>query len=270
MAQKATATKTALEPVSARSVESKSVFEEFDRLYNAIARRAFELFESNGRNSGNELDDWLRAESEFLHPVKLNITESGDALAIEAQIDAIYNPSTGIPRALAGGTRLVDNGDGTVTDNATGLMWERKDSVNGGTNYNDPHDTDNGYVWTTFGNTSGTAAVGTVFTDFLARLNDHTAGCFAGQCDWRLPTVAELQTIILRAPCFVDPCIDQTIFGPTQDTKYWSSTTSAEFSNDVWTVDFSFDPGPVVDLKSVVNFARAVRGGSQCALNGRC
>lgn len=86
MAQKATATKTALEPVSARSVESKSVFEEFDRVYNAIARRAFELFEGNGRNSGHELDDWLRAESEFLHPVKLNITEAGDALAIEAEV----------------------------------------------------------------------------------------------------------------------------------------------------------------------------------------
>jgi HSP20 family protein len=86
MAQKATATKTALEPVSARSVESKSVFEEFDRVYNAIARRAFELFEGNGRNFGYELDDWLRAESEFLHPVKLNITEAGDALVIEAEV----------------------------------------------------------------------------------------------------------------------------------------------------------------------------------------
>jgi len=37
--------------------------------------------------------------------------------------------------------RFVDNGDGTVTDNMTGLMWEKKDNSSG------IHDMDNIYTW---------------------------------------------------------------------------------------------------------------------------
>src|SRR6059036_1572800 len=38
--------------------------------------------------------------------------------------------------------RFVDNGDGTVTDNQTGLQWEKKDGADGVENYADPHDVD--------------------------------------------------------------------------------------------------------------------------------
>src|SRR2546429_7397381 len=64
--------------------------------------------------------------------------------------------------------RFVDNGDGTVTDNQTGLQWEQKTTtVGSGVNLADPHDVDNSYTWSS----SGTAADGTAFTDFLATLN---------------------------------------------------------------------------------------------------
>jgi len=32
-----------------------------------IRKRAFELFETRGRQSGRELDDWLQAEREIKH-----------------------------------------------------------------------------------------------------------------------------------------------------------------------------------------------------------
>src|SRR5262249_46206772 len=47
---------------------------------------------------------------------------SGDSGAIEARIDVLTN---GIGAALTG-LRFVDNGDGTVTDNQTGLQWDKK------------------------------------------------------------------------------------------------------------------------------------------------
>jgi HSP20 family protein len=58
----------------------------FQELSNSIARRAFEIFDGRGRAVGRALEDWLQAESEFLHPVHVDITESGDALTVRAEV----------------------------------------------------------------------------------------------------------------------------------------------------------------------------------------
>jgi hypothetical protein len=99
--------------------------------------------------------------------------------------------------------RFVDNGNGTVTDNLTALQWEKKTNLDSTPNAADRHDADNTYSWSAV----GMAADGTAYTDFLANLNG--GGCFAGQCDWRLPTVAELLTILSEPyPCGGSPCVD--------------------------------------------------------------
>jgi hypothetical protein len=36
-----------------------------------INKRAYELFEQRGRESGHEMEDWLRAESEIKHHLNL-------------------------------------------------------------------------------------------------------------------------------------------------------------------------------------------------------
>src|SRR5439155_26311809 len=97
----------------------------------------------------------------------------------------------------------------------------------------DPHDVDNTYTWSS----SGTAADGTAFTDFLSRLNACTSSdgstvtaVFAGHCDWRLPPIAELRTILDTSQGNCGGGSGAGIgpnFGPTAASDYWSSTTLA-------------------------------------------
>jgi hypothetical protein len=58
------------------------------------------------------------------------------------------------------GVRFVDNHDGTVTDHKTGLVWEKKDNLDGSVNESDPHDADNTETWSS----SGSVPDGTMFT----------------------------------------------------------------------------------------------------------
>jgi Protein of unknown function (DUF1566)/Collagen triple helix repeat (20 copies) len=143
--------------------------------------------------------------------------------------------------------RYVDNGDGTVTDNQTGLMWEKKTGVLGplGANVPDVHDVNNRYSW---GLDDGlNIADGTIYTEFLPTLNDvlrtlvpaGSTNCFANHCDWRIPEIGELRTIA-TASC--DPtqfaCIDP-IFGPTrQAPNYYSNTTGINDPTVIWSVSF--------------------------------
>lgn len=144
-------------------------------------------------------------------------------------------------------------------------------SVGSGANFADAHDVDNTYTW----NASGPPYPpdGTAFTDFLVMLDtcvstDAVAitGGFAGHCDWRLPTIVELQTIQVPGyPCGTTHCIDP-MFGPTTAGGYWSSTTDkldptskfeqADISDGTLTfVHIGSDPA------SFSLYVRAVRGG---------
>jgi Protein of unknown function (DUF1566)/Collagen triple helix repeat (20 copies) len=168
--------------------------------------------------------------------------------------------------------RFVDNLNGTVTDNQTGLMWEKKTGTAGdrvlcNDGCIDPHDVNNTYNWSAAA--PYTERTGTLYTDFLARLNLNTAlddrgdrACFANHCDWRIPTLSELRSIStgVHPNC---PCIDP-IFGPTQvrgqeQSFYWSSTSYQP--GFAWGVYFGISGWGVNHIESFwdKNFARAVR-----------
>lgn len=86
MAEKSVAVQTAQAPASLKVVEPKSLFDRINQMQQAVARRAFELFQGDGGILGRELEHWLKAEAELLHPVHMNITESDDALAVQAEV----------------------------------------------------------------------------------------------------------------------------------------------------------------------------------------
>jgi len=175
--------------------------------------------------------------------------------------------------------RFEDCGDGTLADHQTGLQWEKKTGTLGSfvvcatAGCPDPHIVNNLYKWSS----TGTLPDGGAFTDFLARLNGEydpsaATGCFAGHCDWQLPKISELQTILIgpdaapgQAPtCSTPPCIDPgfaAVGGPTASSYYWSASTSAGGPGFAWFA--RFDDGTVGDpLKTFGTYVRAVRAGS--------
>ena len=119
--------------------------------------------------------------------------------------------------------RFIINGDGTVTDTGTGLMWQQS--------------------------TGGSMA-------WDAALTYCESLTLAGHADWRLPNRKELRSIVDYAK--YNPAIDVDAFPNTLSSSYWSSTTSAFSSGNAWFVYFYDGYGNYFN-KSNVYYVRAVR-----------
>lgn len=186
-----------------------------------------------------------------------------------------------VPDAAAS-PRFVDNGDGTVTDKETCLLWEKKTGVVGPpfaicssplstTVCTDPHDVNNEYNWSA----NQTAPDGGAFTDFLDRVNGKlcaTSACpggLGGHSDWRLPTLAELQTIVdvSATGCETGNSCSTPVLGPSTPWYYWSSSHSGVATANgptnwpgAWSVRLVDGTWAFQTTNSLL-FVRAVRGG---------
>ena len=176
-----------------------------------------------------------------------------------------------------GENNFTDNGDGTIADSSTGLMWMKNDS---GTTMN----------WS-------------------AALNYAEGIDFATFSDWRLPNAKELQSIVdythapdATNPTMRGPALNTTIFNISEEESwFWTSTTHLEASGAVYICfgiasayntsadDFSMDAhgagaqrsdpksgdpadypvgkGPQGDEIRIYNYARAVRNAAENATN---
>lgn len=102
-------------------------------------------------------------------------------------------------------SRFIDNGDGTVTDKETNLVWMKQDD--------------------------GTRRKWKEAKEYC----EENKAKLPGE-GWRLPTVKELISIIDYEK--YNPAIDP-IFTKTQSSYYWSSTPHAGGSGYAWFVYFS-------------------------------
>jgi HSP20 family molecular chaperone IbpA len=66
--------------------EAQSLMDRANQMSQAIASRAFEIFEEAGFPHGRDLDHWFKAEAELLHPVPISINELENALTVQAEV----------------------------------------------------------------------------------------------------------------------------------------------------------------------------------------
>ncbi len=121
--------------------------------------------------------------------------------------------------------RFVDNGDGTVTDTQTGLMWEQ-----------------------------GSAG----HLDWITAIERCKSLDLAGHNDWRLPTLRELFSIADhdRHKPACDPVFNM------RPQYYWSSSTYVDAPQCAWSVGFSAG-NVLANYKTDYYTVRAVRGATR-------
>ena len=131
---------------------------------------------------------------------------------------------------------FTNNGNGTITCNDTGLMWE----VKGGPG--SVNDATNTYTW-------AQAQI------FIAQLNSLN---YAGHNDWRLPTIYELGYIVNYSIPYPGPVVDVASFPNCRPNQYWSSNPYAKNSDMAWYYCFA-DALRKYSGKNDTFFVRAVR-----------
>src|SRR5687768_8773338 len=94
-------------------IKPENHLDRFKQLQEAIACRAYELFEGRGCEHGQDQADWLRAESEFLLPFSVEVKEQEDRLAVEAQMPGFIAEQITVS---AEPRRLIISGRMNLTD----------------------------------------------------------------------------------------------------------------------------------------------------------
>lgn len=82
----AAAAQTAPSRPAVKTGKTESLTERTNRLYEAISRRAFELFEQEGRADGHDVDHWIEAEKELLYPVRIKMEETKEDIVVHAEV----------------------------------------------------------------------------------------------------------------------------------------------------------------------------------------
>ncbi|MEI7840317.1 MAG: DUF1566 domain-containing protein [Methylococcaceae bacterium] len=116
-------------------------------------------------------------------------------------------------------TDFLNNKDGTVTHNKTGLTWQRC-AV--------------GQTWIV----EESACQGSVTTFVHADAKKLTSD-LAGKTDWRLPTAKELETIADYMKS--SPAINTTVFPNTPSMRFWTGSYPASVTDksQAWVLDFA-------------------------------
>ncbi len=178
---------------------------------SGYATRQFDLFVGS--------DTVSKKEIKLIRPLRSSpITVSGDEFKSVFRLNNYQTPLEYVSN------EFKDNGNGTITDHATGLTWQKSGTDN----------------WIGYDEAK----------DYIRELNRKK---FAGHSDWRLPTVDELKTLLkperMNGDLYIDP-----IFNNKQ-RFCWTSDIRA--SGGAWGV--IFDTGNIGWGDGTSLYVRAVR-----------
>ena len=67
-------------------VKAEKMFDRLAEFTRETAHRANEIFQRRGGEIGSELEDWFRAESQVLLPVRLEVTETDEHIIVRAAV----------------------------------------------------------------------------------------------------------------------------------------------------------------------------------------
>jgi formylglycine-generating enzyme required for sulfatase activity len=199
-----------------------------DRLNPALdtltfVKTAAEYWWSADRRIGDSSKVWVVNSGGGIGPHPMTETRSaGGAKLFHVRSVREVSP------AAATEMRFRNNGDSTVTDLATGLMWQK---------YQPP------------------AAM-----NWELALNYAESLSMAGYGDWRLPNVKEMQS--LNDEAISNPSVDQSFFPAFASEKCWSSTTQFNATTRAWYLDFAYGIASY-ELKTASLRVLCVRGESR-------
>lgn len=159
------------------------------------------------------------------HPHNETLSAGGDKRFHARLVRGASDPVDAAPHTL------IDQGDGTILDQNTGLIWQKIETANP--------------------------------TIWEAALSYAETLELAGHDDWRLPNIKELQSI--NDESRVNPSLDTAIFPNAQAERYWTSTSQNNQSHRAWFVDFRYGIVSQEDKTSPLNLL-VVRGPIETSL----
>lgn len=122
---------------------------------------------------------------------------------------------------------FIDNGDGTIKDNLTNLVWQKVP-------LNDTLTWENALIYA-------------------------EGFSLAGYSDWRLPNIKEIESI--SDELLANPSIDTSFFKIINNKKYWSSTTLPNQTSKAWYLNSRYGI-TTYDNKTARDYVLCVRGTS--------
>jgi uncharacterized repeat protein (TIGR01451 family) len=146
-----------------------------------------------------------------VHAGTVSLPQTGQTQCFNTDGEEIPCTGTGQDGEIRAGLpwpdlRFTNNGNGTITDNLTGLIWDQ----NAGGNYYPD------------------------WQDALDAVKNLNATKYKGFSDWRLPNVFELESLMMNYPAGQAPHVYLAAqgFSGVSESGYWTSTTSAYYYGD--------------------------------------
>jgi len=179
------------------------------------------------------------SELKFVWPVRgsSNLRRTGQTTEYTSGDDGTLQEGIAWPSP-----RFTDNGDNTITDNLSGLMWTKNADLTG----------------------SGTNTWSATINYITTTLNQVDKP--GGYSDWRLPSVTEFRTLVNAGQLNASTWLEGVGFTNVQESPqlYWSSTTFVNMTGSAHI--FTANTGSIGWDGKTTNTNRhiwAVRGGTQ-------